>query len=96
MAAPATPADAWTVVEEFAAARELREIDGAAILAPLTTDAHDDEAETVENVTRDDVYAKLEEMQKTVARLGDDDNAAQADQVIEWPESDVPPHIRGH
>ena len=35
MAAPATPADVWTVVEEFAAARELREIDGAAILAPV-------------------------------------------------------------
>ncbi|CAE7490429.1 PDPK2, partial [Symbiodinium sp. KB8] len=61
---------------EFAAAKELREIDGAAILAPVTTDANDDEAEIVENVTRDDVYAKLEEMQKTVARrsLGDDDN----------------------
>ena len=42
------------------------------------------------------MYAKLEEMQKTVARLGDDDNAAQADQVIEWPESNVPSHIRGH
>ena len=52
MTAPATPADAWTV------ARELREIDGAAILAPVTTDANDDGAEIVENVTRDDVYAK--------------------------------------
>ena len=36
MAATATPAEAWTVVEDFAAARELREIDGAAILAPVT------------------------------------------------------------
>ena len=58
MAAPATPADAWTVVEEFAAATERREIDGSAILAP---DANDHEAEIVENVTRasrDDMYAK--------------------------------------
>ena len=78
MAAPATAADAWSVVEEFAAAMELRKIDGAAILAPLTTDANDDEAEIVENVTRDHAYAKLEEMQKTVARLslGDDSNTA--------------------
>ena len=62
---------------------ELRKIDGAAILAPLTTHANDDEAEIVENVTRDHAYAKLEEMQKTVARLslGDDSNTAQADQV---------------
>ncbi|OLQ04519.1 hypothetical protein AK812_SmicGene12375 [Symbiodinium microadriaticum] len=34
------------------------QIDGAAILAPVTTDANDDGAEIVENVTRDDVYAK--------------------------------------
>ena len=57
MAAPATPADAWTDVEEFAAATDLRAIDGAAILVPVTTNANDDEAEIVVNVTRDDVYA---------------------------------------
>ena len=57
MAAPATPADAWTDAEEFAAARELRAIDGAAILAPVTTNANDDEAKIDVNVTRDDVYA---------------------------------------
>ncbi|CAE7490451.1 unnamed protein product [Symbiodinium sp. KB8] len=70
-------------LERNQATRELREIDNAAILAPVTTDANDDEAEIVENVTRDEVHAKLEEMQKTVARLslGDDDNVAQADQV---------------
>ena len=58
------PADAWTVVEEFAAAKELREIDGATILAPLTADTNDEEAQMVENVPRDDVIAKLEEMQR--------------------------------
>ena len=48
----------------------------------MTTDANDDEAEIVENVTRDEVHAKLEEMQKTARlSLGDDDNVAQADQV---------------
>ena len=85
MAAPATPADAWTVVEEFAAARELREIDGATLLAPVTADLDDGEAEIVENITR-------EEMQKTVARLylGEDEDTAQVDQVMGWPESTVP------
>ena len=32
MAAPATPAEAWTVVEEFAATRQLPEIDAASFL----------------------------------------------------------------
>ncbi|OLP82847.1 hypothetical protein AK812_SmicGene36467 [Symbiodinium microadriaticum] len=68
-AAQAEETATTTLVQEFAAARELREIDGAAILAPVTTDPNDDEAEIVENVTKDDVYAKLEETQKTVARL---------------------------
>ncbi|OLP90911.1 hypothetical protein AK812_SmicGene27456 [Symbiodinium microadriaticum] len=55
MAAPATPAEAWTVVEGI-----------------------------VDNITRDDVFARLEEMQKTVARLnlGEDEDTAHADQVM--------------
>ena len=78
MAAPVTPADAWTVVEEFAAARELRDR-GATLLGPVTTDLDDREAEIVENITRDDVF--LKEMENTVARLnlGEDEDTAQAD-----------------
>ena len=34
------------------------EIDGATILAPLTADPNDEEAEIVENAIRDDVFAK--------------------------------------
>ena len=49
--------------------QQLREIDGATLLAALTADPDDGEAEVVENITRDSVFAKQEEMQKTVARL---------------------------
>ena len=59
--------------------------------ALLTADPDDAEVEIVENITRDDVFAKLEETQKTVARLnlGEDEDTAQADQAMEWPESAV-------
>ena len=49
--------------------QQLREIDGARLLAALTADPDDGEAEVVENITRDNVVAKQEETQKTRLNL---------------------------